>query len=723
MNWFDEQIRERMSKDQEVFEDSFLQVAGAVLGSRAAGIHADSTEIAREALEEILHYYHLKMPEIPDEVRGTEDQLEYALRPLGIMTRNVDLTEGWYRDAFGPMLGILKESGTMVALIPGRLTGYSYLDPATGSRVRLDRHTEGRLASDAICFYRPLPTKRLGIPDLLLYMKGCLSESDMVLIFLATLAVTLVGLIEPRLYRVITGPVLESGSVSLLLAMASFLFGAALAGQLLDSVRSLLMERMSTRTTLAVEAAVMMRIFSLPLSFFRQYSSGELSSRADSVNSLCVMLLNQILSAGLSSLLSLLYITEIFRYTPLLVIPSLVIILVTVGFSLLTTFARMRVTAQQMELSAKETGMSYAMINGIRKIRLSGAEKRAFARWASLYSKNVKLEYDPPAFLKYNGVIVTGIGLVGTIVLYGMAIRSGVDPSGYFAFMASYGRVMGAFTALAAIVTDASSLKPVLDMAEPLLQAEPEMGEDRAMVTKLSGNIEMSHVSFRYTEDTPYVITDRSLKIRSGSYVAIVGRTGCGKSTLIRLLLGFEKPEKGAIYYDGHDLASLDPRSLRRKMGVVTQNGDLFEGDIYSNIAITAPQLTMEEAWAAAEIAGIADDIRAMPMGMHTLISEGSGGISGGQKQRIMIARAVAPRPKILIFDEATSALDNKTQKKISEALDGLNCTRLVIAHRLSTIRDCDQIIVLDRGEVVERGTHAQLLALGGAYARLVTSD
>ena len=257
-------------------------------------------------------------------------------------------------------------------------------------------------------------------------------------------------------------------------------------------------------------------------------------------------------------------------------------------------------------------------------------------------------------------------------------------------------------------------------MAEPILKAEPEVTEDKEVLTRVSGNIELSHVSFRYEENTPYIFNDLSIKIKAGEYVAIVGRTGCGKSTLIRLLLGFETPEKGAVYYDGKDLARIDPRSLRKKMGVVTQNGKLFQGDIFSNIVISAPQLTMKEAWEAAEIAGIANDIREMPMGMQTVISEGQGGISDGQKQRLMIARAVAPKPSILIFDEATSALDNKTQKKVSDALDRLKCTRIVVAHRLSTIRNCDRILVLDHGEFIEDGTYDQLIEQGGFFAQLV---
>ena len=270
------------------------------------------------------------------------------------------------------------------------------------------------------------------------------------------------------------------------------------------------------------------------------------------------------------------------------------------------------------------------------------------------------------------------------------------------------------------IAINVAAIPPVLEMAEPILKTEPEITAEKEVITRLSGNIELNHVSFRYEEGAPYVLNDLSLKIRSGEYVAIVGRTGCGKSTLIRLLLGFEEPDKGAIYYDGRDLKSIDPRSLRKKMGVVTQDGQLFQGDIFSNITISAPQLSMEEAWEAAETAGIAEDIRNMPMGMHTIISEGQGGISGGQKQRLMIARAVAPKPRVLILDEATSALDNITQKQVTNSLDNLKCTRIVIAHRLSTIRACDRILLIDGGRIAEEGNYEQLIEMGGAFAKLV---
>ena len=720
MGWFNEQIRDRTRSDQRILEDSLLQMASIVLDRWGLKEMADRTFNTREALNEILKYYHRKPVEIPDNCKDVTAQIEFAMRPNGMMYRDVHLEEGWQNDAFGAMLGFMKDTQTPVALIPGMLGGYYFKNPMTGKRMRVTRKTAKLFAPDALSFYLPLPMKKLGIRDLLLYMKKNITTGDLVLIIAATLAMVLIGMIEPKVYSLVTGSVMKSKRLNLLTGLAVFLVCAAFANQMITVVRDLLMERINTKTSQAVEASVMMRILMLPVSFFRKYSSGELSSRAGSVNSLCTMIINSILSVGLSSLMSLLYVTQIFSYAPELVVPSLLIILATVFISVLSSLLQIRISREKMQLQAKESGMSYAMLNGVQKIRLSGSEKRAFARWGRIYAQSAALEYNPPTFLKLNQVIVTAISLIGNVLMYYLAIRSGVSNNDYYAFSAAYARVMGAFTALAGIAISIAAIPPVLEMAEPILSAEPEVAEGKDALKEVTGSVEMSHISFRYDPDSPYVIEDLSLRIRAGEYVAIVGRTGCGKSTLVRLLLGFEKPEKGAIFFDRHDLNNIDPRTLRKQIGVVIQNGQLFQGDIFSNITISAPQLTLDQAWEAAEIAGIADDIRAMPMGMQTLISEGQGGVSGGQKQRLMIARAVAPKPRMLIFDEATSALDNKTQKQVSESLDKLKCTRIVIAHRLSTIRNCDRILVMDAGKIIEEGTYQELIDRNGAFADLV---
>ena len=720
MGWFDEQIRQRKLSDQEIMEDSLFRMASVVLGRQRAGILSDDRIVTKAAIDDILKFYHYKPVEIPDNVKGLDEQLEFCLRPHGLMYRSVKLEQGWYKDAFGPMLAYRKEDGMAVALLPKRFAGYWYVDPVTGKKTDLNRKTAETFEPDAICFYRPLPLKKLGIADLIKYLAECLSSGDIVSIVLLTFAATLVGMLMTNANKALTGFVLQSKNLSLLLGTAAFTLSVIVSTQLLDGVRALMMNRLEIKTSLSVEAAMMMRVMNLPANFFRKYASGELSSRYDAVNQLCSLLLGNIFSTGLGAIFSLMYITQIFRYAPALVAPALVIVLVSVVVSILSSLTQIKVSRQVMEKGSKENGLSYALITGIQKIKLAGAEKRAFARWAHQYADAVELSYNPPLLIKVNTAITSAISLAGTIVLYYLAVKTRVNPSEYIAFNTAFGAVTAAFASLTGVALSVAQIKPILEMAQPILETEPESAENKTMVTKLSGNIELSNVYFRYNQNMPYVVNGMSLKIRAGEYIAIVGSTGCGKSTLVRLMLGFETPEKGAVYFDGKDLSGLDLRSLRRRIGTVTQDGSLFQGDIYSNIVISAPQLTLDDAWAAAELAGIADDIRAMPMGMQTMISEGQGGISGGQKQRLMIARAVAPKPKILIFDEATSALDNRTQKQVSEALDALKCTRIVIAHRLSTIKNCDRILVLDKGQILEDGTYDELIAKNGFFAELV---
>jgi ABC-type bacteriocin/lantibiotic exporter with double-glycine peptidase domain len=381
---------------------------------------------------------------------------------------------------------------------------------------------------------------------------------------------------------------------------------------------------------------------------------------------------------------------------------------------------RLNITRRQMNIGAKLNGLTFSIFSGIQKIKLAGAEKRIFAKWGTAYKEQAQLSYDPPALLKIQPIFAGVISMAGLVILYYGAAVSRVSVADYMAFNSAYGMVSGAVMSLAGVAMTFASIKPIMEMAEPILGAQPELGENRKIVTRLSGQIELSNVSFRYNEEMPLVIDNLSLKIRPGQYIAIVGKTGCGKSTLMRLLLGFESPQKGAVYFDGQDIAKVDLRSLRQNIGAVMQNGKLFTGSILSNITVAAPWLGLAEAWEAAELACVADDIRKMPMGMHTMISEGGGGISGGQRQRLLIARAIIAKPRILIFDEATSALDNITQKHVSDALDSLSSTRIVIAHRLSTIRHCDRIIVLDGGSIREDGTYEELIRKGGYFAELV---
>lgn len=702
------------------FSESFANIADAVMGSTISASLKDNRELVQDSMEEILKYYHVKSREIPESIEDIEEQLEYLMRPYGIMRRTVKLEDNWYKDAIGAMLAVRKSDGSVVALIPAGISGYTFWDKERGKRVRVNSKNQELFETEAIVFYKSFPLKRVGVSELLHFMRQTLSLSDFIWIALATFAVTLFGMLLPKLNNLLFTNVIESGSKRLLFALSVFMLCVVVSQMLITAVRELITARINTKMNVAVQAATMMRILSLPSDFFKKYSSGDLFSRWQQMNTLCDLLVSSVLTAGLTSVFSLVYISQIFVYAPALVIPALCVIGATILLSVISAFMQMRLSEKKMKLASKESGMSYALISGVQKIKLAGAEKRAFARWGNLYAKEAKLAYNPPVFLKINNVISTAITLIGTLVMYYMAVRSQVSVADYYAFNTAYGMVSGTFVSLVGVALTMSEIKPILELVKPILQTVPEVSQGKQVITKLSGGIELNNVSFRYNENMPLVVDNLSLKIRPGQYVAIVGATGCGKSTLMRLMLGFETPDRGAVYYDGKDLATIDLKSIRKKIGVVMQEGKLFQGDIYSNIVISAPHLTMDDAWEAAELAGIAEDIRRMPMGMYTMISEGSGGVSGGQRQRLMIARAIAPKPKILMFDEATSALDNLTQKRVSQSLDSLNCTRIVIAHRLSTIQQCDRIIVLDKGKIVEDGKYEELLEKNGFFAELV---
>ena len=720
MGWFEDQIKQRREQDDQMLEDSFIRISGVVMGHKSAEQTFDEQVITKTAIDEIMKYFHYKPVTIPEDVTGYEEQLDYCLRPHGVMRRIAKLSKGWYDCAFTPMLARKKDTGTWVALIPIKAKGYWYRDEKTGKRALVTKKAAEQFDENAICFYRALPQTSLKLRDLIHFMRQSIFTHDILWVIMATLMVTLVGMLTPRVTKALTGPILTSGNSTILISVLICLICFAMSSGFFSIIKGTLVKRVESKASLSVSAALIMRMISLPTRFFQKYPAGELKSRIMSANQLCSLIINLVMTVGFSTISSLMYIKQIFNFTPELALPAILTILATVLFSSYITLRQIKISKRQMEFSAKESGMSYAMITGVQKIRLSGAEKRIYSRWLDAYSDSSELTYNPPMLLKISGVITTAISLFSTIIMYDLAVRSGIDTSSYFAFTSAYGMVMGAFTTLSGTVTSAARIKPILDLAEPFLKEVPETAEGKELVTRLAGRIELNHVSFRYDPNTPYILQDLSLQIAAGEYVAIVGRTGCGKSTLIRLLLGFEKPEIGSVFFDGKDLNNVDLSSLRRKIGTVLQSDGLFQGDIYSNIVITAPELTMEDAWKAAETAGIAQDIREMPMGMATIISEGHGGISGGQRQRLMIARAIAPNPRVLIFDEATSALDNKTQKQVSEALDGMGCTRIVIAHRLSTIRHCDRILVLDGGHIVEDGTYDELIEKGGYFAELV---
>lgn len=669
------------------------------------------------ALRQVLEALGITDYELEDDDMLTpEEQLTGILRPRGIMMRDISLTGEWWRACVGPLLGYAKD-GRLVALTPTRTgLGYQYREKDGTIRQVGRKEMSDELKPTAVTFTKALPLKPLRLKDLIRFTWNVISGPNTLLLVACALVVVLLGMFTPMANKLIFDTVIPTGDASDLLPITGLLIGATIGTLLLTLTRNLYIIRIKHIVELHVQNAVMARTFLLSPTFFSKNSSGELSAKLNNVSLLCSLVNETIVGALLSAVLSIIYLVQVYIYGGKLLWPALMIILAQTVVLVLNYRRTVGVLQKYTEGTAKLSGLEYNLFAGIQKLKLTGSENRAFARWLDHYGDCSRYIYNPAFTGRLYPALTAFFGLGGTMFIFWSTLSNGVTTSDYIAFSSAFGMITAAMAQLNAVVSSLAQIKPLLQNVKPILEAVPEMEDKAPQVEDLFGGIEVSGVSFRYQEDGPLILDDLSLKIEPGEYVGIVGKSGCGKSTLMRLMLGFEKPLTGGIYYDNYDLAKVDKASLRRKIGCCLQSGSLFTGDLFHNITITAPWATQDDAWEALRMACLEDDVRRMPMGLHTVVSEGGGGFSGGQKQRILIARALISNPDIIFFDEATSALDNISQKAVSDNLDQLMCTRVVIAHRLSTIRHCDRIIVLDKGKIVEEGNFEELMENKGLF-------
>lgn len=704
---------QRALLDDALIDAAYRDLASVVTGNARPQMDQSGRKQAADAVGEILSFYH-RRAEIPQDA----DPVTYVTEIMGISARTVSLEGEWYKDAIGPYLGRTCD-GQTVAILP-RQNHYEFYDKSAGRRVRVTRESAARLESEAQCFYMPLPAGKLTLRDLYRYMVKSLTAWDYVQIFGATALASVLAMTLPAMNRLVFSGLIPSGRVSLVLPVLFLLVFSVVSTHLANMLRTLAVGVVNVRAGASLQAAAMNRVMAMPAAFFKEHASGEIAAQLGSIDQLTASTVKAVFSSGLTGIFSLIYIAQISAFAPALAAPAVVVLLLQTVLSLACVAIGLKRSNLRMKKQGKLSGLQLTMINGIQKIRLSGAEKRIFSRWAGEYREVAELTYRQPLLLLYRQALLGLVSLLGTVVIYYTAAASSVSAANYMAFSSAYGMVSGAFMSLIGIVTVITEFGPMLNMMKPILETEPEIEPEKHMPDALTGKISISHVSFRYNKEAPMLLDDVTLDIEPGEYVAIVGGTGCGKSTLMRLMLGFEKPEQGAIYYDDHDLKSLNVRGLRRKIGTVLQNGRLMQGSIFSNLSISKPDMTEEEAWDALEKAGLADDVRRMPMKLYTMMGENGAGISGGQRQRLLIARALVGNPRVVFMDEATSALDNVAQAHTVRTLDALNCTRVVIAHRLSTIQNCSRIVVLDEGHIVEDGTYDELIAMNGRFAALV---
>ncbi|MBC7250023.1 MAG: NHLP bacteriocin export ABC transporter permease/ATPase subunit [Anaerolineae bacterium] len=633
--------------------------------------------------------------------------------------RQVALRGEWWRTDNGPLLAY--QDGQPVALLPISPRSYELVNPLAQTRTPVTAQVAASLAPLAHVFYRPFPDRPLTVPDLIRFgFQG--ARGDLLMVALMGTAAGVLGLVVPLVTGVLFDSVIPGAERGQLWQVGLALFVGILAASLFQIVQNIAVLRLEGRWDRSILAAVWDRLLRLPVSFFRRYSSGDLAERAMGIDLIRRTLSGTVISSFLASLFALFSFGLLFYYDVSLAWVATGLVLVSTVVTVASGLLQMRHQRTLTDLQGRISGMILQFVTGIAKLRTAGAEGRAFALWARAFSTQKKATFEARSVANsltvFNAVypVLTSMAIFAMVAL--SKDRAGLSTGDFLAFITAFGQFTAASLAASSALISTLNIVPIYERARPILQTLPEADLAKFDPGDLSGEIEVSHVVFRYREDEPLVLRDVSLHVGAGKFVAIVGPSGCGKSTLIRLLLGFETPLAGAIYYDGQDLAGLDVEKVRHQLGVVLQNDRLSAGDIFTNIVGSLP-LTIEDAWEAARMVGLDEDIAQMPMGMHTVISEGGGTLSGGQRQRLLIARAIVNKPRILFFDEATSALDNQAQAIVSESLERLQATRFVVAHRLSTIVNADRIFVLDGGRIVQSGTYEELMGQEGLFAEL----
>lgn len=668
----------------------------------------------------------IEVKPLPGVLRSVKhrDPVAAIAKASGIRVRKVLLRGQWWKEDNGPLLGFVGEDLQPIALLPRAGHRYRVFDPVSQTSENLGEKNIKDIRESAYVLYRSFPLREIKIKDLIAFaLHGC--RADIATILLMGVATGVMALLTPIFTGIIFDDVIPGAQRGPLTQLTIFLVFSALATMLFTLTRSFGVLRMEGKMDASTQAAVWDRTIALPVPFFRNYTAGDLALRGLAIGQIRQILTGTTLSSIFSGIFSIFSFALLFYYSWPLALVATALICLAVLISFGCGYFQIGYQRDLSERQGRISGMMLQFIQGMAKFRVSGTESRVFAAWAKEFTSQKLVYFRARRLSNALAVFQAAFPVLayGTIFFFAAMLMEtrGAAPlsTGQFlAFFVAFSQFLTAGLSLSTAAVSALVVIPLLERAKPILETAPEIDANKTDPGELSGRIELNHLFFRYREEMPLVIKDVSLSILPGQFVAFVGASGSGKSTIFRLLLGFEKPESGAIYYDGQDLSGLDLQSVRRQLGVVLQNGRVLTGDIFTNIVGSAP-LTFDDAWEAARLSGFDRDIEQMPMGMHTIVSEGGGGLSGGQRQRLMIARAIVGKPRILLFDEATSALDNQTQAIVSRSLENLNATRVVIAHRLSTVINADRIFVMQKGQIVESGTYSELLKQEGAFTAL----
>ena len=598
-------------------------------------------------------------------------------------------------------------------------TRYVAVSPATGVETPVDDAVGAGIATAAIVVQRVLPPGPAGIRSLLATARRSWRGE---FTWTATLALgaSLMTLLVPIVLGKIIGVAVPSNSTAALAGLILVIGCAAFGLFVFELTRNFTLLRLGGELDRNLAPAIWDRTLSLPTSFFRRYEVGDLTDRITGVDMARQVIGDTILVTGLSAAFAIVNLIVVAVSVPALILPALGAIVVVVAVCAVALRLAQRFNHQAATAQGERDALALQLVQGVAKIRVAGATATMFRRWAEVMSRFQRAQMQAAVRTELTAVAAGSLGLTASAAVYLVAMLEGNDIgiASFAVFATALGMATAAVGSIVAAAGQIGRALVMIERAEPILTT-PEEGQQGGRALDVTGAIAFQDLHFRYADDLPLVLDGLSLSIPAGSFTALVGESGCGKSTVLRCLLGFEQPERGSVLLDGVPLVDLDLAYVRRQFGVVMQKFTLMGGSILDNI-VGGRDITTDDAWAAAEEVGLADFIRDLPMGMHTMLMDGGGTLSGGQVQRLLLARAVAGRPRLIILDEATSALDNPTQQIVTDSLARMAATRVVIAHRLSTVRDADQIAVVASGRVVEVGRHDELMALGGHYRDLV---
>ena len=648
--------------------------------------------------------------------------LEEIAQESRFALRRVQLRDNWYRQDGGPLLGFLAGGDSPLALLPASATSYELHNVTEGTVEPVTADVARRLDPSAFAFYRCLPDRPLTGLDLIRFAARNIGP-DLRMVAMIGAFGGLLALVTPLAIGHIFNVVIPGVQQSQLSQIVIVLIVVALSIGATQVTRNIALIRLKHRAGDELQAAVWERVINLPTKFFARYTAGDLGTRAMSIDTIMSEVSTSAITTIVSSIFSLFAVALLFYYSPPIALAAMGLVLVVLVAIVGSGLLQLRYQREIEEEYGKMTGMLFQFINGIAKIRVAAAEDRAFAQWAARFAHQTRLDVTARIISNNLTVFLASFPALTSMIIFLLVTGDGpteLSTGSFLAFVAAFTMLLTGVMQLGSTAVNMLSVVPLYTRLKPILAATPEVESSKADPGPLRGRIEISNLSFRYEPDGPLILSNVNFDAQPGEFVALVGPSGSGKSTLLRLLLAFEQPESGTIAYDGFDAAGLDPWRLRRQLGVVLQNGDLLPGDIFTNIVGSAVDLTLGDAWDAAKLAGLAKDIEQMPMGMHTMITQGASTLSGGQRQRLMIARALVTKPRLVFFDEATSALDNPTQAIVTESLDRLRATRVVIAHRLSTIINAERIFVLDKGRIVQQGSYAELVDTPGVFRELV---